>query len=257
MDNCNDKGIQIERATVHRKIVTRDGDFALKQKLNNYYKHYESSLFNIFSNIELLKHMTNETENLDVLFEMAPCFMNNVYKNTWQSLIVSINNLFNESSTSLDKFLLFCEQNEGKIFTDDLYYAIVPKGEVVEDDSFEKRVRETDIKAVIKSLQEEIKNHSSELNTIQIVRDKIYAHFDKKMLKKEERERVLKEVSIGMIETLATLAEKVYNGIYYYDKFTYTYCKPTNSGDVFDIVRACRMYEKYKSRIVRQELLGE
>ena len=265
--NCkkhnSDIKVEIRKATLERKVIERGSDNELKQILHNYYDHYDNSIARIFSNIEFIKHVTNDNEKMQVLFDTAPCFMRNAFINAWHLVIIDLCSLFERSGTSFDRFLSFVESNGEALFTTTDYYIsdfideeAAVMAETVELQGYKKLERE-DLATVIKSLRQSIDDSAGDIDKIKTVRDKLYAHFDKKMLRLEERNAITKEVSIDIVESLARLAERVLNGIYYYDTFTYFYCKPTNSGDVLGLARACGLYKKYKKEIIQKERCEE
>lgn len=134
---CNSKNksdVIIGTSTLKREMIDHGTNSELKQILKNYYDHYTYSIMMIFSNIEFIKHTYSEADKMEQLFSIAPCFMNNAYRNAWHSIVINICSLFNKSSTSFDRFLSFVDQNRDELFTTDLSISGIPEWLYEEDD---------------------------------------------------------------------------------------------------------------------------
>ena len=255
-ENIYDENIRVY--SVERKIIEHGGENEFKDKLKNYYDHYQVNIMQILTSVALIKHARDDADKMQLLFEKSPCFMNLVFENVWFSAIIKLCSLYVDRDTKFDNFLNFIQHNRNELFTSDYYFAEVPEGIEVTDEekAWAKREREN-LDDIITGLKNKIDAQKDEINKIKIVRDKLYAHFDKKMLKKEERENAIKDIDVEMLENLAKLAEEIFNGIYYYDSFTTVVCTPSNSGDILGLAHVCELYDKYKKEIIHWECFGK
>lgn len=243
----------IRSYTAETKVVETGVDNELKEKYRNLISYFENSLTQIYADIDLIKTFRDRTDDVQILFDYAPCFMSNAYYNTWDTTIVKLSRLIYDSDTNVEKFINFIEQNHKQLFTTEHYVALIPADEEFDEAIANWKLKERDnITEVITAARSTYENLKKDSTQLKALRDKVFAHRDKKMLNAENMKTAMMDFNVDALEALAKQIAEIVNGIYYYDCFTSIAFKPINSDDVLVLSNACKKYEENKPYIIKK-----
>lgn len=208
-----------------------------KEKFEKFVNFYRNVLMNVSVSIKTLEELTKQTEEITTFQSYCPAFFQSVIHNFWAQSVIELNECFNGEFCFRNLFN-YVNANWNNIFTGEWL-----KTTNWNDGEIEKETIIYEKEQIFQRI-EEAKNillqNERMISKIKTFRDKVFAHIDKKSPKEKLYLKELREIF--------TVAERCFNAICSMYNLTHTYLEPTNSDDVYAIIKTVEIYHKYQKQ---------
>lgn len=234
--------IKSRSGSVTTKRVDNNPQNEQKEKFEKFVNFYRNVLMNVSVSIKTLEELTKPAEEITTFQSYCPAFFQSVIHNFWAQSVIELNECFN-GEFCFRKLFTYVEANWNHIFTGEWLKTTNWEDGEIENEVI--RYKKEQIFQRIEEARNILLQNENAILKIKTFRDKVFAHIDKNYPKEKLHLKELREIF--------TVAERCFNAICSMYNLTHTYLEPTNSDDVYAIIKTVEMYHKYQKQLCEFE----
>ena len=186
-------------------------------------------------------------ENKNEIINISPAFYQTVFRNCMQALFVDISKMFDNDSKNLSVVWLLNSINKHLDLLDN-HAASVNEFQCL-GDSAPACVQFGSLKELVNHCNDSIADYKNEIKSLTTLRNKFYAHLDKRAQNHLDRLFQDNSVSLVTIEKLLTLNANICNALYLYFVGNTVFPLTINHDDLYRTISCVEKYaalsEKY------------